>query len=277
MEGSLSQCRLKQGRTLWGVKARQSEDLKETPVQSPNRHTGLGLETAVHLARLNPVQFILVVRGVKKGDLGEAAKAQIISSTNYAGLIEVWGIDMEEFNSVTRFAERANKSLDRLDGALLNAGINPRNSEHTVHRSFGHATTTSPARHDKTPFFDPRRIPNAASFSHDGFYKAAAKILPAMTDPAQSILRDRYPTSKLFLVFLTRGLGNCARRRPGLCVTEIGRDYELDSVAIFLYRLVCWSTGKGALNLLYAALTDTPSGVFEQAVDSDQGGPEGSK
>lgn len=30
----------------------------------------------------------------------------------------------------------------------------------------------------------------------------------------------------------------------------------------FLYRLVCWSTGKGALNLLYAALTDTPSGVF---------------
>jgi NAD(P)-dependent dehydrogenase (short-subunit alcohol dehydrogenase family) len=55
-------------------------------------HTGLGLETAVHLARLNPVQFILVVRGVKKGDLGEAAKAQIISRTNYAGLIEVWGL-----------------------------------------------------------------------------------------------------------------------------------------------------------------------------------------
>jgi hypothetical protein len=84
-------------------------------------NTGLGLALAIHLARLNPALLILAVRDLKKGD---AAKETVIAETGFKGPIEVWELDMADFASVRRFAERATTTLKRLDGAVLNAGIN---------------------------------------------------------------------------------------------------------------------------------------------------------
>jgi hypothetical protein len=84
-------------------------------------NTGLGLALAIHLARLNPAQIILAVRDLKKG---KTAKESIIAQTGYTGSLEVWELDMASFASVRRFAERANATLKRLDGAVLNAGVN---------------------------------------------------------------------------------------------------------------------------------------------------------
>jgi NAD(P)-dependent dehydrogenase (short-subunit alcohol dehydrogenase family) len=83
-------------------------------------NTGLGFAAAVHLARLNPARLILAVRDITKG---EAAKSQVILATGFSGALDVWELDMADFASVKRLAQRAN-SLERLDGALLNAGIN---------------------------------------------------------------------------------------------------------------------------------------------------------
>ncbi|KAF7370334.1 hypothetical protein MSAN_00664800 [Mycena sanguinolenta] len=84
-------------------------------------NTGLGLATAIHLARMNPARLILAVRDLKKGN---AAKDEIIAETAFAGLLEVWELDMADFASVKGFVERVDNELERVDGAILNAGIN---------------------------------------------------------------------------------------------------------------------------------------------------------
>ncbi|KAJ7742986.1 hypothetical protein B0H14DRAFT_2478168 [Mycena olivaceomarginata] len=83
-------------------------------------NTGLGLATAIHLARMKPALLILAVRDLKKGMV---AKDQVIAETGFAGRLEVWELDMADFGSVKRFVEMVN-TLERLDGAILNAGIN---------------------------------------------------------------------------------------------------------------------------------------------------------
>lgn len=83
--------------------------------------TGLGHALAIHLARLKPAQLILAVRDLKRGD---SKKEESIAQTGFAGSLDVWEHDMAEFESVKRFAEHANATLKRLDGAFLNAGIN---------------------------------------------------------------------------------------------------------------------------------------------------------
>ena len=83
-------------------------------------NTGLGLEAARHLSRLNATLIILAVRTIAKG---EAAKKSILASTGRPyNSIEVWDLDMQSYDSIKAFCVKAN-SLPRLDAALLNAGI----------------------------------------------------------------------------------------------------------------------------------------------------------
>lgn len=82
-------------------------------------NTGLGLETAKHIVVLGAAKVILGVRNLSKG---LSAKASIETSTDRTGIIEVWELDLERFASVKAFAARA-ESLDRLDTAIMNAGV----------------------------------------------------------------------------------------------------------------------------------------------------------
>ena len=85
-------------------------------------NTGLGLEAARHLSRLNAEKIILAVRNVEKG---EVARKSIEESTNRRGVIEVWPLDLTSYESVKQFAKRA-ESLKRLDVLLENAGMTTR-------------------------------------------------------------------------------------------------------------------------------------------------------
>jgi NAD(P)-dependent dehydrogenase (short-subunit alcohol dehydrogenase family) len=62
------------------------------------------------------------VRNVEKGI---KAKEEIArrNGGNDSTIIDVWKLDMDSFDSVKAFAERADKELDHLDVALLNAGL----------------------------------------------------------------------------------------------------------------------------------------------------------
>lgn len=51
-----------------------------------------------------------------------SAKASIEVSTGRIGIVEVWEIDLESFASMKAFASHA-ESLDRLDTAIVNAGL----------------------------------------------------------------------------------------------------------------------------------------------------------
>lgn len=91
----------------------------------PNLHvtgsnTGLGLEAAQHLSRLNATLIILAVRNQSKG---EAAKKTSLESTHRPeNSIEVWDLDMQSYDSIKAFYTRAS-TLSRLDAVLKNSGI----------------------------------------------------------------------------------------------------------------------------------------------------------
>lgn len=98
----------------------QTSDFTNQTVIVTGSNTGLGLEAARLLLRLNASKVILAVRTISKG---EAAAKTIISSCNVpASRVEVWQLDMSNKESIVAFAKRA-AALDRLDAAILNAGV----------------------------------------------------------------------------------------------------------------------------------------------------------
>ena len=82
-------------------------------------NTGVGYATALKYVQLAATTVILGVRSLQKG---EVAKAQIEKVTGRAGVVQVWQLDMANFESIDAFAKRA-ESLKKLDVAILNAGV----------------------------------------------------------------------------------------------------------------------------------------------------------
>lgn len=83
-------------------------------------NTGLGLEAARHLLRLNALKVILAVRSLAKG---QAAAEELLHSTGATrNNIEVWPLDLSDYGSIKKLSERANQ-LERLDAVISNAGM----------------------------------------------------------------------------------------------------------------------------------------------------------
>jgi NAD(P)-dependent dehydrogenase (short-subunit alcohol dehydrogenase family) len=82
-------------------------------------NVGLGKSAAAHFVSLNADKIIIACRSVEKG---EAAKAEIIKSVDNAKTtIEVWPLDLSNYDSIRSFVKRAN-ALERLDIVVENAG-----------------------------------------------------------------------------------------------------------------------------------------------------------
>lgn len=89
-------------------------------------NTGLGLAAARHYLALGASHIIMGVRSLTKG---EAARAQLETETKVVGqeqkggVISVLQLDMSDFASIQRFVQRVEREFDRLDVAVLNAGL----------------------------------------------------------------------------------------------------------------------------------------------------------
>lgn len=83
-------------------------------------NTGLGFEAAIKFVNLGAAKVILAVRSLDKGN---EAKTKLESRTGRVGIVEVWALDMLDYDSIYAFADRVSKEIDRLDIAVLNAGI----------------------------------------------------------------------------------------------------------------------------------------------------------
>jgi NAD(P)-dependent dehydrogenase (short-subunit alcohol dehydrogenase family) len=83
-------------------------------------NTGLGLESARQLLSLGLSRLIIAVRSLDKGEI---AASQLRANSN--AKIEVWQLDMESYPSIHNFVTRCERELDRIDFAILNAGISP--------------------------------------------------------------------------------------------------------------------------------------------------------
>ena len=86
-------------------------------------NTGIGFEAAATFASLDAEQVILGVRSLDKG-LEARRKIEARAQWKY-NKIDVWELDMGNYASVRRFAERVETDMPRLDIAILNAGISP--------------------------------------------------------------------------------------------------------------------------------------------------------
>jgi short-subunit dehydrogenase len=60
------------------------------------------------------------VRNVRAG---ETAKAEIETATKTRNVVEVWALDLANYESVKNFAKRAIDKFDRIDALIENAGV----------------------------------------------------------------------------------------------------------------------------------------------------------
>ncbi|KAI0444125.1 short-chain dehydrogenase/reductase [Xylaria telfairii] len=108
----------------WGVKNPPSDpqvSFAGKTVLVTGANTGLGFEAAVKYAAHNAERLILAVRSTAKG---EDTKARIVQRTGYkSSSITILTVDLASFDSVQDFATALFKSADKLDIALLNAGL----------------------------------------------------------------------------------------------------------------------------------------------------------
>ncbi|KAK8014329.1 short-chain dehydrogenase [Apiospora arundinis] len=98
-------------------------------------NSGVGLETSRQLLDLGLGKLILAVRDEEKGRQAAAELSRGRADFNPEN-IEVWKLDQSDYGSVVAFAERAKASLERLDIAVLNAGIGP--AQRRVNAATGH-------------------------------------------------------------------------------------------------------------------------------------------
>lgn len=101
-------------------------------------NSGVGLETSRQLLELGVSKLILAVRDEEKG---RAAAHGLLAGLKGkkdtpADAVEVWKLDMSSYDSVVAFADRAAKTLARLDIAVLNAGFCP--AKRIVNAATGH-------------------------------------------------------------------------------------------------------------------------------------------
>ncbi|KAH6622687.1 hypothetical protein F5144DRAFT_336347 [Chaetomium tenue] len=252
-------------------------------------NVGLGFEAAKHLASLGAGRVILAVRTVAKG---EAAKAAIDAAAGTAGtgVVSVWKLDLESFESVRGFVRRAEEELERIDAVVENAGVALAERE----MAEGHvkpvtvnvlstllmAVLLVPVMRAKAKKVGDGVIPritvltSRSGFGEDGrvdWEGVKGDAIKGM-DAEDMAPAKTYPLSKLAEVFAVRHLARevlpvekggviinlvC----PGLCVTELSRNApeEFTTRLRHLHGLYGRTAEDGSRTLLHGAVAGVES------------------
>ncbi|KAL9020034.1 MAG: hypothetical protein Q9185_002723 [Variospora sp. 1 TL-2023] len=234
-------------------------------------NVGLGLEAARHYLRLGAANLILAVRSIEKG---EAAKKAIEESENRSGVVQVWQLDLQSYESVKQFAQRVNR-LPRLDIMLENAGIatqtyrQAEEDESTITvnvvSTFLLALLVLPKMRETSTRFNTTPCLTIVTSEAHGFTtlpeRHSPNIFKKLSDEKTADMPNRYPVSKLLEIFYCRELAprmNAGDRpnvtlnyvTPGLCHSELTREGDW---GIRLLKLcIARTTEAGSRNLLWA-------------------------
>jgi retinol dehydrogenase-12 len=243
-------------------------------------NVGLGLEAARNITALNASKVILAVRSVDKG---EAAKKSIEEATGRTGVVEVWELDLQRYDSVKAFAKRAQK-LPRLDIVLENAAIatdkwtiaegNESTITTNVISTFLLALLLLPKMRETSTKFNTRPILTVVSSDAHIFTSLEEqkenKIFEALRNEegARTALGERYNVSKLLEILVcqywTSESGPMGSDypitlnmiNPGFCRSELTRDVQgilVYVLALFKF-LLARSTEVGSRTLVHAAV-----------------------
>ncbi|WPH03311.1 Hypothetical protein R9X50_00618800 [Acrodontium crateriforme] len=216
-------------------------------------NTGVGFEAAIKFLESGAKKLILGVRSLKKG---EDAQAKMEERTGIKGVVEVWQLDMLNYDSIQAFSKRASSELDRLDIAVLNAGVS---ATKYVKSTYGYESTLQvnvlsttllgllllpKLKTSKTNDFTPV-LELIGSSSHTVIYDLAkdgnATPLEVYNKEIYFDPLSQYSVSKLFLEYAHAGLTKVAGTDvfvtsvcPGATRSELTRDAR----AIWYFRII---------------------------------------
>lgn len=191
-------------------------------------NTGLGKEAARHIARLGAATLVLAVRSLEKG---QAAKEDIERSTGCGeDIIKVWQLDMADYQSVMKFAKRAERELDRVDVLIANAAVATlkfamaERDETTVTvnviSTFLLVLSMLPKMKDtaqKSGSTPTITIKSSGAHTSAKFAERSApegKILSTMNESKNFDVMQQYPTTKLLEVFCVKEIGEQHPKMP---------------------------------------------------------------
>ncbi|KAF2629266.1 retinol dehydrogenase 12 [Macroventuria anomochaeta] len=238
---------------------------------------GLGLEAARHFTRLSAAKVILAVRSINKG---EEAKRDIEKTTGVKNVVEVWQLDMSSYQSVLDFVTRAEKELERLDIALLNAGISAgkfeifEKDESTITvnvvSTFLLAFALLPKLKATSVKFNTR--PNLTITASEVHFATQFKekdvpegqIFAKLNEPTND-MQERYFVSKMMEVLVIRAMAdqksasqipitiNCVN--PGYCKSAIARNsgFAVKLAQTLIQPIFARTTEEGSRTLVHAA------------------------
>ncbi|KAG9188112.1 hypothetical protein G6011_02035 [Alternaria panax] len=269
---------------LFVTPPKPTNDLTGKTVIVTGSNIGLGKEAARHFTQLNASTVILAVRSIKKG---EAARKDIESTTGHNNVVRIMQLDMSSYQSVFDFAGKASKELERVDVAVLNAGVNRgvwevfEQDESTItvnvvstfllafallptlkktaskFNTRPTLTIVSSEVHEWTPF-DERKAPEGKLFE---------RLNEKVINGKEVELGNRYQVSKLMEVLFVRAF--CERYpepsspvtvnlcNPGFCHSEFGR--EGPGILAFMRFLLARKTEVGSRTLVHAGTSGVES------------------
>ncbi|EMC96843.1 hypothetical protein BAUCODRAFT_491665 [Baudoinia panamericana UAMH 10762] len=242
-------------------------------------NTGLGFEAAKHLARMQASRLILACRNVRKG---EAAKLAILKDTacgNHTS-IEIWEVDLARYASVLAFGKRVRSELNRLDGFIANAGIEP--SEFSLAEGLEQTLTVNViSTYLSAIVVLPKLKETAEKYGVDTRLTLVGSLIhyfapddqldvttdrdtfSALSDSKTADMKSRYPLSKLiehliFTNFVRQVSTSAGTHRiiinlvnPGWCASELTRYRSKGLVERLIFFMLGRTTEQGARTLVH--------------------------
>ncbi|KAK3077032.1 hypothetical protein LTS18_011385 [Coniosporium uncinatum] len=211
--------------------------------------SGLGFEAALKFVQLDASKVILACRSRDKG-----LKVQVeIEARTKKTTTDVWDLDMDSYDSVRAFADRVNNDLERLDGAVLNAGLmmtkykkSDYGWEETIQVNVLSTVLLSLLLLPKLKKSVTEHFKPTLEFVSSGLHRSA-QILPEARDSSNTLgyysTQDHFSTrmyglSKLFLMYAMKTMAAMTADKdgkpeivvmsvcPGACQSDLGRGYE---------------------------------------------------
>ncbi|PHH90755.1 hypothetical protein CDD83_2751 [Cordyceps sp. RAO-2017] len=260
--------------------SRREADLGGKTAIVTGSNVGLGLEVARQLLDLGLGRLVMAVRTVSRGE--EAARRLLEGRPAGACRIDVWPLDLASYKSIGDFADRA-RTLDRLDMAVLNAGVFKADEAFDPASGFEESVQVNylsnallmalllPALRPRAAGSGPGRLVLLSSDTSGwvAFRERSARpLLATYKQPAAKWdMQERYGTSKLlgqlFLTELARRVPPSAVTvdavNPGFCYgTDLQRDGKgtlLGFVLKIFTRIIGKPAQKGALGIVHAAVS----------------------
>lgn len=236
-----------------------TESLRGKRVILTGGNVGIGFETAMHLARLEPELLIVACRSLDKGN---AAVTEIRLQTGCT-TVECWQLDLSSYQSVQQFSKRyldLNKPLDIL---IENAGVARASYMQTAD---GHENSiqTNWLSHAYLVFLlldvlkkSPKpKLAVVASEAHERISPSSDMSIQSLDD-RKNFSDQRYPETKLLNIFFVHAF---AKRypeigitviNPGLCSSSLSRDIDKLGFKVMLFALGRTSE-VGSRNTLWA-------------------------